>query len=305
MRPVQKWYCDICGTKFYDEQKYKKHIASPKCKNVVLGRKILTKEFLEENLKKYSANYIAEVICKELGYSCGAGRIIDKAKEFGIHTHSFSEANHIETSIKLRQQTCLERYGAPSIFSKESTNRQQWERKMFEEEGITNVRQRESVKQKIRETNIKKYGVPNYTLTDQYRKKRCNGRMSKLHLKISNYLTQNNIQHQNEKTIVIKDQNGNIITSPIVDILVQNKKVIFQIYGDRWHLNPKFYKPNDLINFLWINKKNGPMTVRQIWDLQNKRNQLIQKEGYKVIILWEYDINNDFQLIQEQIEKVM
>ena len=110
MRKKEKFYCEICNARFYDKKLYQKHINSNKCKNIIRGHQILTKEFLEENLKKYSANYIATVICKKLGYNCNANRIIIKAKEYGIPTYTISESNKLKSVKSQREKTCLQKY---------------------------------------------------------------------------------------------------------------------------------------------------------------------------------------------------
>jgi hypothetical protein len=57
------------------------------------------------------------------------------------------------------KETNLLRYGVSHNFCKNSESRKKWEKRLFDEEGITNVYQRESVKEKIKQTNLLKYGV--------------------------------------------------------------------------------------------------------------------------------------------------
>ena len=55
------------------------------------------------------------------------------------------------------ENTMLEHFGCKHNFQKECSSRKEWEKRLFEEEGITNVFQRESVKEKALQTLLKKY----------------------------------------------------------------------------------------------------------------------------------------------------
>ena len=56
------------------------------------------------------------------------------------------------------ENTCMKHYGTKHNFDKNCLSRKEWEKRLFEEEGIINVFQRESVKEKIVETTIKRFG---------------------------------------------------------------------------------------------------------------------------------------------------
>lgn len=56
------------------------------------------------------------------------------------------------------EDTMMERFGCKHNFEKNCESRKAWEKRLFEEEGITNVFQRESVKEKINNTMLEKYG---------------------------------------------------------------------------------------------------------------------------------------------------
>jgi G:T-mismatch repair DNA endonuclease (very short patch repair protein) len=84
--------------------------------------------------------------------------------------------------------------------------------------------------------------------------------------------------------------------SPIVDILLVDYKIAIECYGNNWHANPKFYKKNDLIV-----KFKGPVTAKSIWKFDNVRQKQIELFGYKVIVLWEDEINNNLDLCRKRI----
>lgn len=66
-----------------------------------------------------------------------------------------------ECAYELRKKSWLKTCGTKHNFSKNSLSRKKWEKEMLEKEGIKNVFQRESVKEKSRKTHLKKLGVDN------------------------------------------------------------------------------------------------------------------------------------------------
>ena len=60
---------------------------------------------------------------------------------------------------KKYENTMIEHFGCKHNFEKNCSSRKQWEQRLFEEEGITNVFQRQSVKDKSLETLLQKYGT--------------------------------------------------------------------------------------------------------------------------------------------------
>ena len=154
-----------------------------------------------------------------------------------------------------------------------------------EKYGVDNVFQLEDVKLKCVETMLDKYGMTSAEFSHLYSNK---GRLSKPHKKVSDFLTECNINHINEATgkFISKSENGKI-KCPIPDILIEDKKIVIEIYGDFWHANPKFYKPNDLFD-TWEGKK----TSVEIWQHDFERKTYIESFGYKVYEIWEDDLKN-------------
>jgi hypothetical protein len=62
-------------------------------------------------------------------------------------------------AYELRKKSWLESCGTPHNFSKNSSSRKKWEEKLFQNSGITNVFQLNSVKEKSKKTLLKKFGV--------------------------------------------------------------------------------------------------------------------------------------------------
>jgi G:T-mismatch repair DNA endonuclease (very short patch repair protein) len=83
---------------------------------------------------------------------------------------------------------------------------------------------------------------------------------------------------------------------PIPDIYIPNKKIVIEIYGDRWHMNPMFYKETDIVRF-FIGERSG----RKTWDHDKTRIAHIESFGITVLTIWEYDIKMNFETTMEQV----
>lgn len=72
----------------------------------------------------------------------------------------------------MKEKTYIKNYGASHNFSKESKSRKNWEERLLQEEGITNVFQRELVKDRLKETWTKNYGVDNPSKSELIKEKK-------------------------------------------------------------------------------------------------------------------------------------
>ena len=70
----------------------------------------------------------------------------------------------------------------------------------------------------------------------------------------------------------------------LFDFCYKNKLIEFN--GDYWHANPIFYGPKSFIKAK--NKK-----AEEIWEYDKIKIQTANDQGYKVLIIWEYDYNNN------------
>ena len=78
--------------------------------------------------------------------------------KIGIVLRKINEAGATERRKEKYKKTCIEHFGTPHNFSKDSKSRKEWEARLLKDEGITNVFQREEVKKKIAKTMLSKYG---------------------------------------------------------------------------------------------------------------------------------------------------
>lgn len=165
MENIKLFTCPICG-KIYSSEECKKpklslthHQKFCEWRKKVLDYFNLTINEVETLLDKYgSVQNFKRNLPQELQLNSTSKWYYEIFKENGIDT-SIKKASNAEATKKQRENTNLEKYGSPHNFCKDHPSRKAWEARLLKEEGITNVFQRESVKQKITETMLKKYGV--------------------------------------------------------------------------------------------------------------------------------------------------
>lgn len=75
----------------------------------------------------------------------------------------------------------------------------------------------------------------------------------------------------------------------IADFMIYNNKII-EVQGDYWHCNPKVYD-NPINEVQRLNIKND-----------KRKEKIYTQLGYKVLYIWEYDLNNDYDNCIKRIE---
>lgn len=162
--------------------------------------------------------------------------------------------------------------------------------------GVENPFQREDIKEKSKETLFDTYGVYNPIELPWYQKN--NGRFSKPHKKVSDFLIEQNILHYNDKAGMFRKYNNDLSKtySPIPDIFIPHKKLVIEIFGDRWHMNPKFYFESDIVDFF-----DGPHSAKEVWEGDQIRNEHIKSFGVDILVIWEYDIKHNFEQVKQLI----
>lgn len=82
-----------------------------------------------------------------------------------------------------------------------------------------------------------------------------------------------------------------------VDIIFNEKKIIVEMFGDFWHMNPKKYSPNDCHGFCRKNE-----TAQQVWDRDARKVKGLNELGYQVIVIWESDWRFDKETCLKRIK---
>lgn len=70
------------------------------------------------------------------------------------------------------------------------------------------------------------------------------------------------------------------------DILKLENKKIIEINGIFWHCKPTLYKED---HFHKVRK----MTAKEIWEFDQRKNEIAKQYGYDVLVIWEDDYYND------------
>lgn len=109
---------------------------------------------------------------------------------------------------------------------------------------------------------------------------------------VSNSFQLHNIKENQKKYIYLCDNIDNInievnnrsIIKPKEIDLVINNKVAIEIQGDYWHANPEKYNENE-----YIREK----SVKDIWNNDKLKKDLITNLGYEYITIFENDFNKN------------
>src|SRR5690606_7794791 len=92
------------------------------------------------------------------------------------------------------------------------------------------------------------------------------------------------------------DLNQPIILSKrciIPDFLIKGRKVI-EVQGTYWHADPRFYDEKDLNDIQKSNLKND-----------QEKYKVYKENGYDVLYVWEYDIENHPEKVRKQIKEFL
>jgi hypothetical protein len=83
-----------------------------------------------------------------------------------------------------------------------------------------------------------------------------------------------------------------------VDFMYKNK--IIEFYGDYWHFNPEIYKSD------YVTKRGGK-TIKAAakWKMDGWRKNLLEKNGYSIIIVWEKEFNEHPYVVLEKCIKFL
>lgn len=165
---MEEFVCPFCNAKLELKSKYTKSGHLAKCKKFKEYKKnILTKEYLIDEYinKERSAIEIAQQHNLQ-----SASSILKLCTLYNIKTRNISESKN-EREKEKRYKTNLKKYGCHHNFCSIHPSRIQWEEKMFIEEGIVNVFQRQSVVDQITKKKYERgYIIPREYKTNKLEK---------------------------------------------------------------------------------------------------------------------------------------
>lgn len=245
----------------------------------------------------------------------------DIKKEFGIDFKSFLflldyygiKKRDISTSSKLisvekYKKTCKDKYG------------------------VSNVSILESIKDKKKKTFIKNYGVDNIFKDEEFKnwiaennfawnkltKEQNKKRVEKQTKSIKKYW--NNLTDEQKNKLLHHDYNGTsqletkvsealnnlsisyttqyLLKGKLFDFRLTNTNILIEVNGDYWHCNPIKYNKNETVKFPGGNRK-----VIDVWEKDNNKKIRAEKEGFRVVYIWEDEIKNN-DIIELIISKI-
>lgn len=71
------------------------------------------------------------------------------------------------------------------------------------------------------------------------------------------------------------------------DVLFSEQKTFLELNGDFWHANPKKFGNGDKVNLPHL----GLVAVDDIWKRDADKRALAERNGYRLLVLWEGDMN--------------
>ena len=275
--------------------------------------------YIKHNFKEISREDI--VISKYLNEKKS---LPDIKKEFGIDFKSF---------IFL-----LDYYGVERRDISESSNlisKHKYKKTCQNKYGVNNVSQLKSVKDKKKKTFIKNYGVDNIFKDDEFKnwiqennfawnnlseedKKKRIKKQTKSIKKYWNNLSddqKNKIFNYNGtsklETLISESLNNLsisytsqfVLNGKLFDFRLTNTNVLIEVNGDYWHCNPKKYQKNEKVRF-----PGGLKMVSDVWEKDKVKRLKAEKEGFKVVYIWEDEIkksNNIADLIISKIDNLL
>jgi G:T-mismatch repair DNA endonuclease (very short patch repair protein) len=244
-------------------------------------------------LKKYGVEYIFQnkqiqkkrklTNLKKYGYTCPTKnkKVIEKRIENNLKKYG---VKHVSQLKEVKKKATL-------------TMKYNFFKKLFQSERFKNLITPLFSLEEYKGVNSKKYNFECKLCKTQFETNMDNGRIPRCyhcfpvdhfthpHKKISEFLNNQKIEHFIEK----------YIPPYFVDIFIKPNKII-EVYGDYWHGNPKFYKKGDKLNLPM-----GKVKVEEKWNYDKNRINKLKSKKYKTLILWEDEINNEFDMVKEKI----
>ena len=108
--------------------------------------------------------------------------------------------------------------------------------------------------------------------------------------KMSNKMTEpERVFSEMMNEIEVEFETQKVISNKIYDFYIPSKNMIVEIHGDYWHANPLIYENKELNKTQIRNVKNDKF-----------KTTLAKGSGYSFYVLWEYDLNNNYEEKKEE-----
>ena len=274
--------CPWCGQE-YPKNKISRHVITT-CKKK--PKNLTEVELVDAVVIAICGNVINDIIVDYENYFS----LPDLKKKYGIH-YDISKRLLTCHGIKLRSlSNSAKQITAKKI--KETCS------KIY---GVDNPSKLEIIKSKKKDTFLKHYGIDNIWKTEEFKnftRDRWNSydeneKTRVLKGIIDKHRTGDSSKLEKKILCVLKDLGIDFEAQFRIgkyfhkyDAKIKGSNIILEINGDFWHANPKFFKENDILKF---SKTNHPK-AKDIWKKDEKNREFAEKNGYKVVYLWECEV---------------
>lgn len=244
--------------------------------------KELTKETLQ---KEYQIDKMSlPDISKK--YDIDFKSVLFLLKFYDIEVRNISESTKLTLNKKIK--TCQKKYGVDH-YSQTDLAKEAKKKTFIEKYGIDNVWKSEYFKKNLDKYFFEKHGI---NRSDYFKNKWMNKSEEEKSKIIKDWYSKCTYSSGLEKRIrsILDDMGIRYISNEIInnksfDIVIE--KNIIEVQGDFWHANPQKYKSNEILNFPG---KKRP-SAKELWSKDEEKRQYMQNLGYKILYLWESDIN--------------
>ena len=299
---MRKYICPFCG-KGLDKNGIH-HIY--KCEE---NKDILTKDeikiryikhnfgetIVDDVIKDYTNNFSLPMLLEKYGINYKSIYFI--LKQNNIPIRGSSESAKLISQEKYKR-TCLEKYGVENVSQMKETKDKKC--KTFKENyGIDNICKLSSYNKRCAELHPESHEEHMKKLYDgrnkyfenatkeelaertqkMFTKQVENGQYnSKLELRLCKIFEELNISYTRQFHL-----KGYIHP---YDFHLCDTKILIEVNGDFWHANPLIYEGNDIVKLPGERQK-----AMDVWKRDEKYIKKAENCGYKVIVIWEHDMN--------------
>jgi G:T-mismatch repair DNA endonuclease (very short patch repair protein) len=274
-------------------------------------------------------------IASKLGISYSAAQFL--IRYFCLPLRSLKEATNTSRRKEKFKESCIKEYGVSNP-SKSLLIKEKKKDTSLKNYGVDNVRKSAWFKEYYKKTMHQKYGVGSLPNRDGNMQKWWNSQTDeakKLHMKSAQVgwkkfwnnaseTTKNNIIQKRAENgsyvgnfgSSLEDRLSSVLTSNDIshtrqkwigrnsyDFLIDGSKLIIEVNGDFWHMNPDLYGSTDM----GCSYKNIPMTAEQIWQKDYTKKILAENSGYRVLYIWESDFKRltDAELFEVVFQQLL
>jgi len=300
--------CKLCGGEF-DNKMFKLHIKNSHEETfesineidmfVLKCRYDLSDDLINEIISNYDGRSILSLSEQ---YSIPHMSIRNLFKLMDVKLKTLSETVKQNSVREKYKETCLIKHGVSNI-SKSNEIKKKKKETFIENYGVDNIFKTDEFKDKIDSIMLEKYGVKRisgwFSMSNEQRERQIKRihsvRISNIESRIGKILVDIGIRYETQYPI-------NRLT---YDYLIPEIKLLIEVNGDFWHANPKIYKASDILPF-----PKNQVVAETLWKKDKKKSKIALKNGFKLLTLWEMDINkmSDIELelhIVEQINKLL